>query len=196
MVLRDEPLIKIKSLIYKGEHKMNLLNITKQEKDELFNELITPLKAKLYKTGMAILKNDDDVCDALQEALISGYKNLEKLEKEEFFSTWMIRIMINKCYDIIKNNKKIININQKLENYHENEYYYDRYKEESDVEKALNSINEELRLIVVLYYYNDFSVKEIAEICNIPQGTVKSRLARAREKIYTILKKEGEDSEQ
>ena len=175
---------------------MNLLNITKQEKDELFNELITPLKAKLYKTGMAILKNDDDVCDALQEALISGYKNLEKLEKEEYFFTWMIRIMINKCYDIIKNNKKIININQKLENYHENEYYYDWYKEESDVEKALNSIKEELRLIVVLYYYNDFSVKEIAEICNIPQGTVKSRLARAREKIYIILKKEGEDSEQ
>lgn len=104
---------------------MNLLNITKQEKDELFNELIIPLKAKLYKTGMAILKNDDDVCDALQEALISGYKNLEKLEKEEYFFTWMIRIMINKCYDIIKNNKKIININQKLENYHENEYYYD-----------------------------------------------------------------------
>lgn len=170
---------------------MDLSNITKSEKEELFNSLVIPLKSKLYKTGMAILKNDDDVCDAIQNALFSAYQNLEKLENENYFSTWMTRIMINKCYDIIKNNKKIVYLNQQLEK-NESDFYYDTYKNESEVEKALNSLDKELRIVAVLYYYNGFSVKEIAEICNIPEGTTKSRLSRCREKLYLLLKEEGE----
>ena len=51
-------------------------------------------------------------------------------------------------------------------------------------------IDPDLKLVAILYYYDDFSVKEIAELLNIPEGTVKSRLSRAREKLYFILKKE------
>ena len=72
----------------------------------------------------------------------------------------------------------------------ENASYYDRYKEESIVENVLNQIDSDLKTVTLLYYYNEFKVDEIAEILNIPEGTVKSRLSRAREKIYTILKRE------
>ena len=170
---------------------MDLSNLTKAEKEELFISLVNPLKSKLYKTGMAILKNDDDCADAIQETLISSYKSLEKLENREYFSTWMIRIMINKCYDIIKKNQKVSYINEQVKEYSQTSYY-DRYCEESDVERALNTVSEDLRLVTVLYYYDGFSVKEIAEICNIPEGTVKSRISRAREKLYILLKEEGE----
>ena len=169
---------------------MDLSNITKAEKEELFNSLVIPLKAKLYKTGMAILKNDDDVCDALQDALFSAYKNLEKLENEQYFSTWMIRIMINKCYDLIKTNKKIVYLNHQMEE--TTDVYYDKYKEESGVEKALNLIDPDLKMVALLYYYDGFSIKEIAEICNIPEGTAKSRLSRCREKLYIVLTEGGE----
>lgn len=170
---------------------MNLIKMTSNNKEERFENLVRPLKAKLYKTGMAILNNDDDVCDAIQEALISAYNSLEQLKNEEYFTTWMTRIMINKCYDIIKKNKKITFINQKLEQ-NEEEFYYDHYKHESIIAKALESISEELRLVTVLFYYDGFSIKEISEICKIPEGTVKSRLFRAKEKIYVILK-EGDE---
>ena len=98
---------------------MDLSNITKSEKDELFNSLVIPLKFKLYKTGMAILNNDDDVCDAIQNTLFSAYRNLEKLEHENYFATWITRIMINKCYDIIKSNKKVVYLNQVLTIFHQ-----------------------------------------------------------------------------
>ena len=169
---------------------MNLIKMTSNNKEERFENLVRPLKAKLYKTGMAILNNDDDVCDAMQETLISAYKNLDSLKNEEYFVTWIIRIMINKCYDIIKTNKKITYINQKLEQ-NENEFYYDEHND-SIVEKALSAIPEELRLVTVLFYYDGFSIKEISDICNIPEGTVKSRLYRAKEKIYAIMK-EGDE---
>lgn len=159
---------------------------------EAFERLINTVKVKLYKTGMAILKNDDDTCDALQETLLSAYKNFDKLENKQYFSTWITRILINKCYDIIKKNRKNAMVNQLLE-VEGNESYYDRYKEDSTLERVLNEISQDLKLVTVLYYYDEFSVKEISEMLNVPEGTVKSRLARARDKMYEILKmEEGE----
>ena len=166
---------------------MNLIKMTSNNKEQCFETLVRPLKTRLYKTGMAILNNDDDVCDAIQETLISAYYKLDSLKNESYFATWITRIMINKCYDIIKRNKKIASINQKLEQ-NENETYYDNYEEDSTVKKALEALPEELRLVAVLYYYDSFSIKEIADICDLPEGTVKSRLFRAKEKIYTALK--------
>ena len=172
---------------------MENLNYTNEGSPETFEELVTKMKEKLYKTGMAILKNDDDTCDAIQETLISAYKNFNSLKEKKFFSTWITRILINKCYDIIKKNKKISYINEQMEQ-PENASYYDIYKEESSLERVLNSIDQDLKLVTVLYYYDEFSIKEISEMINIPEGTVKSRLSRAREKIYEILKmEEGED---
>lgn len=168
---------------------MEDLELAKKGDYEALEREINKIKYKLYKTGMAILKNDEDVCDALQETLISIYKNIKKLEKNEYFSTWAIRILINKCNDIIRKNKKITNINEKMQIDTIN--YYEIYEKESTLEQVLNEIDENLRLITVLYYYNDLSVSRISETLNIPEGTVKSRLARARMKIYELLKDEG-----
>ena len=171
---------------------MREVNESVNSSPESFERLVNTVKVKLYKTGMAILKNDDDVCDAIQETLLSAYKNFESLKEKQYFSTWITRILINKCYDIIKKNKKIAYLNEQME-METNESYYDRYKEDSTVERVLSQINPELKLVTVLYYYDEFSVKEISEMLNIPEGTVKSRLARARDKMYEILKmEEGE----
>lgn len=71
---------------------------------EVFEKLVISQKNKLYKTGVAILKNDEDTCDAIQETLISAYKNFENLNNIEYFNTWITRILINKCRDIIRKN--------------------------------------------------------------------------------------------
>ena len=87
---------------------MDDLELAQNGDNQAFARLIEPLKVKIYKTGMAILKNDDDTCDAIQETLESAYKNLKSLNEAKYFSTWIIRIMVNKCYDIIRKNKKVI----------------------------------------------------------------------------------------
>lgn len=159
---------------------------------EAFERLVNSVKTKLYKTGMAILKNDDDVCDAIQDTLISAFKYFDTLKEERYFKTWITRILINKCYDIIKKNQKVSYLNKQAE-VNENTAYYDEYKIDSRVEKALCSIDSDLRTTTVLYYYDDFSIEEISDILNIPAGTVKSRLSRAREKLYDLLKEEGDN---
>ena len=171
---------------------MENLDYNVEGSPEVFETLLATVKVKLYKTGMAILKNDDDTCDAIQETLISAYKNFNTLKEKKYFSTWITRILINKCYDIIKKNKKVSYINEQMEQQGDASYY-DIYKEESSLEKVLNLISQDLKLVTVLYYYDEFSIKEISEMINIPEGTVKSRLARAREKLYEILKKEEGD---
>ena len=135
------------------------------------------------------MKNDDDTCDAIQETLVSAYKNLKSLREPQYFTSWIIRILINKCYDIIKKNKKITYLNEKMQV--EEDAYYEMYCNDSELEYVLKQLDENLKTVVVLYYYDDLPVADIAEILNIPEGTVKSRLSRARDKIYTILKKEA-----
>lgn len=167
---------------------MELVEKAKNGDNEAFNELIENNKLKMYKTAKAILNNEDDICDAIQETLISAYKNLNKLKENKFFSTWIIRILINKCYDIIAKNKKIGNVVDISEV--QDVKTFDKYDSDSVVAKALNEIDEDLKVVTVLYYYDGFSVKEISEMIDIPEGTVKSRLSRARDKLYIILKRE------
>ncbi len=156
-----------------------------------FGRLIEGVKLKLYKTAMSILKNDDDACDAIQETLISAYKNLNTLKNNNYFTTWIIRILINKCYDIINKNKKIINLNEKLSR--QVDTYYEIYSEKSELESILNWLEEELRMVIVLYYYDELSISEISKMINIPEGTVKSRLSRGRDKIARMYKIGGEN---
>lgn len=161
---------------------------------EAFSRIIIQNKESMYKTAIVILKNEDDAYDALQEALIKMYRNISKLQNKEMFIYWSKRIIINSCYDLINKNKKVVNITTKLtENYYET--VEDSYNCEDELVKILENIEPDLRLTVTLYYYDELSIKEISKVLNIPEGTVKSRLARARGKLYDILKG-GEESGQ
>ena len=156
---------------------------------EAFSRIITQNKESMYKTAIVILKNEDDAYDALQEALIKMYRNITKLQSKEAFNFWSRRIIVNCCYDIINKNKKVIDITSKItENFEEARE--DVYDCEHSLVQTLEKIEPDLRVTVTLYYYNDLSTREIGEILQIPTGTVKSRLARAREKLYEILKEE------
>lgn len=168
---------------------MSIINEAKKGNKEAFVTLIEQYKTQMYKTAKAILKNEDDVCDAIQEALMSCYKNIENLKNEKYFKTWLIRITINKCYDIIEKNSSN---NSKIERTicFEEEEKTSNIENKIDVNRALNAIDNDLRIVTVLYYYDDISIKDISDILGIPAGTVKSKLSRAREKLYEILRQE------
>ena len=163
----------------------------KKNEEQKFTELIEENKLRFYETAKIILKNDEDVYDAIQEVLISIYKNYEKLENEKFFSTWATRIIINKCYDLLRKRKNnIVPIDEFIEN-NPSMGQNDKYEiDENGIKQAMNFLNDDIKLIVVLYYYDNYSVKEISEIVNIPEGTVKSRLSTARKILKQKLGKE------
>lgn len=161
--------------------------MSKINKDNKFTQLVQKNKLKFYKTAKAILKNDDDVYDAIQNALMSMYQNFNNLKKQKYFATWGVRIVINKCYDLLRKNKKI-ELYDKLEECVTEDNYNLDY---NGINKLVNGLDKNLYLIVILYYYDDFSIKEIAEILEMPEGTIKSKLSKARSTLRKNLEKEG-----
>lgn len=175
---------------------MSIIAQIKKGDQQAFAELIEEYKLPIYKTAKAILKDEDDVCDAIQDTCLSIYKSINNLKNEKYFKTWVIRITINKCNDIIAkhklNNEKILKIQLNEAEIQSN--FDSNIIAKTDLERAMDLLEEDLKLVTVLYYYNDMSISDISEVINIPKGTVKSRIFRAREKLHQILDKEGVDA--
>lgn len=170
---------------------MSILDKVKKGDEKAFAELIDEYKLPIYNTAKAILKDEDDVCDAIQDTALSIYKNIKNLKNEKYLKTWIIRITINKCYDVITkrklNEEKISKAKIDVNEIHSG--FDKEIIEKTDLQEALNLLEEDLKITTVLYYYDDLSVSEISSILNIPKGTVKSRIFRAREKLYETLSK-------
>lgn len=154
---------------------------------EAFNILIQENLKSLYIVARGILNSEYDIEDAFQNTILKAYEKISYLRKEEFFKTWLTRILINECNNIIRKNKKIVYIEDSQMN---NKGYEDKLGD-LDLVNAVNSLNEDLKLTVWLFYFQDMSIDEISTTLEIPKGTVKSRLNRSREKLYKIMKEEA-----
>lgn len=174
--------IPLYKMIVKEETDVSL---AKKGNHEAFMTLIHIEKVKMYRIAKAMLRDETNIEDAMQATILKAYENIKKLKKEEFFQTWLIRILINECNNIIRSYKKVIVI----EDHDSNMVAFDRY-EDIDLCNAIQSLTEELRAVTVLYYYEDMNQESIATLLEIPKGTVKSRLSRAREQLEERLKME------
>lgn len=151
---------------------------------QAFEEIIMKNIDYFYRIAYVILKNEDDASDAVSNAVLKAYTKINQLKKYEFFKTWVTKILKNECYEIIRKNRKITYIEEYKQ---ENLKYSEENETKIDVKKAIKMLNDELSKVVVLYYIQDESIQSISEILSIPQGTVKSRLSRARNEIAKIL---------
>ena len=151
---------------------------------QAFEEIIMENIDYFYRIAYVILKNEDEASDAVSNAVLKAYTKIKQLKKDTFFKTWITSILKNECYEIIRKNKKITYIEEYKQ---ENLKYQEENETKIDVKEAIELLNDELSQIVVLYYIQDESIQTISELLNIPQGTVKSRLSRARNEIAKIL---------
>jgi RNA polymerase sigma-70 factor (ECF subfamily) len=146
----------------------------------------------LYHIAIAIVNNDEDAGDAISETIIKAYANLKKLKNPDYFKTWITRILINECRKILKQRRKIISLEDYPEKQREERQNKEEIKEEiMDLQIAIEQLPKRQKDVILLYYYDDLSIEEIALILEIPKGTVKSRLSTARNFLYEILSKEG-----
>lgn len=164
--------------------KLNtLVKKAKKGDGEAFVAIIKQYESVLYKVAKRLLDNEEDVADAMQEAIMSAYENINMLKNDEFFNTWICKILINKCNSILNKSKKVIYVEEVMQQKISNDDFL-----EVELNDALNSLNKEYKLAMVLYYIVGLNTKEIAEFTYEPEGTIKSRLSRAknilREKYY------------
>ena len=150
----------------------------KQDTDA-FMELIEENMQPMYKTAWSILRNEEDVADALQETIVKGFESLHTLRRPEFFKTWMMRILINTWLQIRKQRQRLLTFGDDLPEIP----VEDSYDSDFGFKELLNMVGEEDRLLLTLYYADEFKVSEIAELLEMNVNTVKTRLSRAREKI-------------
>ena len=158
---------------------------------ETFAGLVIDSTDSLYRVSKSILKNDADCEDAVSEAIVKAFGNLASLKKDKHAKTWLTRILINECFHIRKQRKKVTLLSEEdagvLERREENSGNLLEVERYSELYHFIGKLKENQRLAVILYYYEGYSVKEIASIMEVTQGTVKSRLGRARKILKQYL---------
>lgn len=158
-----------------------LIRRAKNRDPDAFSELILDMTENMYKTARSILSNDEDAADAMSEAVLTCWERMGQLKEERFFRTWLTKILVNKCYDILRKKEKLFFTDQMPEVEITEKGY-----ENLEWEQALGALEEHYRVVVMLYYGQGFKTSEIAEILQIPEATVRTRLARARGKAAEI----------
>ncbi|MEA4815768.1 MAG: RNA polymerase sigma factor [Lachnospiraceae bacterium] len=149
-----------------------------------FSQNIIDAESVLYHISKSILINEADCEDAVSEAVLKAYEKLYTLKDEQYFRTWLIRIMINECYKILRKKRPVISYEDSLsEEEYESKDYMELYGE-------LTCLEPRIRIAVVLYYVEGYSLEEIKSILKIPLGTVKSRLSRGRKILKNKLESE------
>lgn len=155
-------------------------------------ELIKEYGNDVLRTAFLYVKNLSAAEDVFQDVFIKVYKNLNKFKGKSSIKTWIIRITINTSKDYIKTawNKNVVTV----EDYHDIIVEsYDNYEKIETVDRDKYIINEIQSLpgkykdVVICVYYNELSLKETAKFLNIPIGTVKSRLSRAKVKLKELF---------
>lgn len=166
-----------------------LVRKAKRHDKEAFTVLMEENIKSMYKVAKAILKNDEDAADAMQETVLACWESIDSLKRDDYFRTWLIRILINKCTAIYRQRQRFVSEGQVLETaIWEEEYANVEWRE------FLKNLDEKYRTVIILYYAEGFRVKEIADMLQISESAVKGRLATAREKVehlYEIERSRG-----
>lgn len=138
-----------------------------------FSERVLEMEGMLYRVAYGLLLNRTDCADAVQEALLRGWEKRNTLRNEAYFQTWLIRILINECYSMLRRRKRAIPLDELPEPV-----------APPDADRALHDaiahLDRKLRLPVVLHYMEGYSVSEVADMLGLPGGTIKTRLFKAR----------------
>lgn len=151
-----------------------------------FTSRVLAAENSLYRIAKAILIGTADCEDAVQETILRAWEKRDTLRQPEYFKTWLTRILLNECNRLARKRTDTVS----LENYGELTAP-DNEPVDMVLRESILCLPRKLRTAVVLYYIEGYSVQETATLTHVPEGTVKSRLSRAR----SLLREHLSDTE-
>lgn len=160
---------------------IDLVRQAQQGATDAYGELIRIYQDSFYRVARSRLYNDEDAADAIQEMLLTGFEKLETLKEPQYFKTWMIRILINKCNAIMKKSRPA----ESLE--HVPEPSVDNMEANIMFKEMIQELSERNRIAMALYYGDGYTIREISQILEISEDAVKHRLARGRKEVLKFL---------
>ena len=149
-----------------------------------YGKLIESLKEYLYKTAMLSVKNEDVALDMVGECILRGFQKIHTMKNPEYFKTWLTRILFN-----------VINDYHRSENYNEDVDAFEMPEPEKSIQKedkmdlyqAIDLLSDQYKQVIILKYFDDLKIQEIAYVMGIPEGSVKAYLHRAKEDLKHLL---------
>lgn len=145
---------------------------------EDFCGLIDECEGTLYNVAVAMLGNRADCLDAMQDTVLAAWRGLAGLREPQYFKTWLTRILINQCKRTLRRRRLVAPLSNAMS---ETLSAPAPDEQAQALRAAVDALPERLRPVIVLYYYEDFAVEDIARALRVPRGTVKSRLSRGRD---------------
>lgn len=150
-----------------------------------FCEYVSQYRKQLYVIAYAILENEMDAEDAVCNAILKAYEHLNQLKKTHKIKSWLITITKNEALKLRQKRLELPG-NERIE-----ELLPPIRDKHNELWGIVQGLKEEYRLVIVLFYYDDLSIRDIANVLEISTGTVKSRLNRGRELLKKVLEEKG-----
>lgn len=154
--------------------------------DNAFYELIQQRKELLYRTAYSYVKNREEALDIVGDTVYRAYKSIKRLKDPVLFNTWLTRILINCSLDYMKKQKRIV-LTEETE---DTPVPAQDSPENIDLYRAVDQLDNKCRTVVILKYFHDLTLGQVAEVMDCPQGTVKTYLHRALKTLRVELKEE------
>lgn len=173
---KGDIVVLVKNEQLRGKNKLST--------DFLLSEIMG-YKLNMFRVAQSILSNVSDAEDAVSEGILTAYSSFITLRNRDSFKPWIMKIVVRECYKILKKRSRVNcmhNLPEIPVNDPDNTQVLWGY---------VNQLTQEFRSVVVLFYYEDMSIKDIAKTLSLPQGTVKSRLSRGKTKLKSLIEKDG-----
>jgi RNA polymerase sigma-70 factor (TIGR02954 family) len=155
--------------------------------NDAFYSLVSSYSENLYNIAYCYLKDQQEALEAVQETTCRAYVKLKKLKQPQYFKTWLTKILINYCIDEQKRRKEVIELSK------EKAAEENLSPEDTIVlEEAVNKLDIKYKHVIILKYFQDMTISDIANVLECPEGTVKSWLHRALKLLKDSLNREGD----
>ncbi len=160
----------------------------KKGNHKAFQELIDIEKVKLYKMAYMYMKNEEDALEVFQETVYKSFISIKNLKDERYFATWLTRILINTALDLIKKKSRVIPMDRETLESKVNPYITP--EKDPDLLQAVMKLEEKYKTVLILRFYRDYTIKQIADFLEYPEGTVKTNIHRGINQLREKLKEE------
>jgi len=176
-----------------------LIRIILHGNGELYAEIVERYQSKLYRTAYHYTQNIEDARDLTQEIFIKAYNSLAGFKRGSSFSTWLYRIAVNHCIDWSRKKKpRQHEVDTVVDLYHKEgspEDHFLRLESAAEIQGAVRSLPEIYSTVLLLYYFEDFTPREIADILDTSKRTVETRLFRGRKLLRESLQSRWDGGE-
>ncbi len=153
--------------------------------EKTFEQAVLRLEPKLYRTAYAVLWNDADAADAMQECIVKAWRKLDSLRDESRFDAWVTRILLNECRNCQRRNRhRALSLDEAACAASREE------PPDLGLREALRELPEPLRIPLLLHHMDGYSLEEISTMLRLPVSTLKGRLYEARRQLKKLLEKE------